>query len=78
MAQEHTNLKIEAEKSYRHALMLSQGNIDALFRVGVLASEKGNITEVQEIKLALTNVDAEIGEEFNKAITCGDSCNKKR
>ena len=78
MAQEHTNLKVEAEKSYRHALMLSQGNIDAMFRLGVLASEKGNIKEVQEIKLALGNIDAEMAEEFNKAITCGENCEKRR
>lgn len=58
--------------------MLSKGNIDALFRLGVLAAEKGNISEVQSIKLAISNINTDTAEEFNQAITCGENCEKRR
>ncbi len=78
VAQEHSNQKADAEKSYRHALMLSQGNIDAMFRLGVMAAEQGNINEVQAIKLAISNIDTDMAEEFNTAITCDEKCQKRR
>lgn len=77
-AQEHKNLKAEAEKCYRHALMLNDGHIDALFRIGVMAAEQGDIKAVQEIKLAITNIDSDTAEEFNQTITCGEKCNNRR
>lgn len=78
VAQEHSNQKADAEHSYRHALMLSQSNIDAMFRLGVLAAEKGNLSEVQAIKLAISGISTDTAEEFNTAITCGDKCEKHR
>ena len=78
VAQEHSKQKTEAEQSFRHALMLSQGNIDAMFRLGVLAAEKGNLSEVQAMKVAISSINSETAEEFNKAITCGDKCEKSR
>ncbi len=78
MAQEHSDQKTDAEQSYRHALMLSQGNIDAMFRLGVMAAEKGNIAEVQAMKVAIGNIDPDTAEEFNTAITCDEKCKKRR
>lgn len=78
VAQEHRNLKAEAEQSYRHALMLNENNIDALFRIGVMASEQGNIKEVQAIKIAISNLDADTAEAFSQAITCGENCQNRR
>ena len=78
VAQEHSNQKADAEKSYRHSLKLSQGNIDAMFRLGVMAAEQGNINEVQAIKLAISNIDTDMAEEFNTAITCDEKCQKRR
>jgi serine protease Do len=78
VAQEHSDQKADAEKSYRHALMLNEGNIDAMFRLGVMAAEKGNIAEVQAIKVAIGNIDADTAEEFNTAITCDEKCKKRR
>lgn len=77
-AQEHLNQKAEAEKSYRHALMLNESNIDALFRIGVIASEQGDINQVQTIKLAISNLDKDTAEEFIRAITCDENCQKRR
>lgn len=73
-AQEHLNQKVEAEKSYRHAIMLNAQNIDALFRVGLIASEKGNTTEVEAIKVSISQINQEIAEEFSLAVSCSTAC----
>lgn len=78
VAQEHTKLKVDAEKSYRQALNLSKDNVDAMFRLGLLAAEQGNIKEVQAMKLAISSIDTDTAEEFTKAITCGEKCEKRR
>lgn len=77
VAQEHINKKSDAEKSYRRALMLSKENIDAMFRIGLLAAEQGNIKEVQAMKIAISNIDADTAEDFNKAVSCGEKCEKR-
>ena len=73
-AQEHLNKKTEAEKSYRHAIMLNGQNIDALFRVGLIASERGNKTEVEAIKVAISQINQETAEEFSQAVSCSGAC----
>lgn len=67
----HENLanKVEAEKAYQQSLKLSASNTDALFRLGVLASQKGDNAEAQRINIVLTELDPEIAKEFNKAIS---------
>jgi len=74
LAQEHLKQKAEAEKSYRHAIMLNGQNIDALFRVGLIASEKGNASEVEAIKVSISQVNAETAEEFSQAVSCASAC----
>lgn len=76
VAQEHNNLKVDAEKSYRRSLTLNKDNIDAMFRIGVLAAEQGNTNEVQAMKVAISNIDTDTAEEFNKAVSCGEKCKK--
>ena len=73
-AQEHLKIKTEAEKSYRHAIMLNRENIDALFRVGLIASEQGNKSEVEAIKVSISEINAEAAEEFKKALACTADC----
>jgi hypothetical protein len=73
-AQEHLKLKTEAEKSYRRAIILNGENIDALFRVGLIASEQGNKTEVEAIKISISHINAETAEEFNRALACTADC----
>jgi len=73
-AQEHLNQKTEAEKSYRHAIMLNGQNIDALFRVGLIASERGNKTEVEAIKVAISQINQETAEAFSQAVSCSAAC----
>ena len=73
-AQEHLNRDSEAEAAYRKSVELSANNTDALFRLGVMASEKGDTAEVQSINSSLLALNKDIAEEFNKAITCKDQC----
>jgi cytochrome c-type biogenesis protein CcmH/NrfG len=78
VAQEQTKLKTDAEKSYRQAIYLSKDNIDAMFRLGLLAAEQGNIKEVEAMKVAISSIDRDTAEEFTQAITCGEKCEKRR
>lgn len=74
LAQEHLGQKNEAEKSYRHAIMLNEQNIDALFRVGVIAAENGNKTEVEAIKVSISQINQETAEEFSHVVECSTAC----
>lgn len=73
-AQEHMGREPDAEAAYRKSVALLPSNTDALFRLGVLASEKGDTEQVQSINTTLLSLNKDIAEEFNKAITCKDQC----
>lgn len=73
-AQEHMGRLDEAEAAYRQSVKLLPNNTDALFRLGVMASEKGDTAQVQSINASLLALNKDIAEEFNKAITCKDQC----
>lgn len=74
LAQENMGKKVEAEKSYRQSVALDEMNTDALFRIGVLAKEKGDTAEMHAINVALLGIDADIAAEFSKAVGCPTSC----
>jgi serine protease Do len=74
LAQENMGNKVEAEKSYRRSVELDEMNTDSLFRIGVLASEKGDKAEMHAINVALIAIDADIAAEFSKAVGCPTSC----
>ena len=67
-AQDHLNNKTEAEKSYRIALKLNQKHTEALYGLGLIASAKGDQKQVQEINLAILDIDPQLSEEFTKEI----------
>jgi serine protease Do len=73
-AQEHMGREAEAEASYRKAVALLSSNTDALFRLGVMASQKGDTAQVQSINTTLLSLNKDIAEEFSKATTCKDQC----
>ncbi|ADQ84498.1 trypsin-like peptidase domain-containing protein [Methylovorus sp. MP688] len=64
----------EAEKHYRKSLALDANNTDALFRIGVIANDKGDKQEVHKISLALINLDKNIAEEFGDTVGCKLEC----
>ncbi len=67
-AQDHLNQKSEAEKSYRMAVKLNSGHTEALYALGLMASAKGDQKQVQEINLAILEIDPTLSEEFTKEI----------
>jgi serine protease Do len=73
-AQEHMGREAEAEASYRKAVALLSSNTDALFRLGVMASQKGDTEQVKSINTTLLSLNKDIAEEFSKATTCKDQC----
>lgn len=73
-AQENLGNKPEAEKAYRKSVQLDEMNTDSLFRIGVLASQKGDTEEMHAINVALFGIDADIAAEFSKAVGCPTSC----
>jgi serine protease Do len=74
LAQENMGNKVVAEKAYRKSVELDEMNTDSLFRIGVLASEKGDTAEMHAINVALIAIDADIAAEFSKAVGCPTSC----
>ncbi|MEZ0315606.1 MAG: trypsin-like peptidase domain-containing protein [Methylophilaceae bacterium] len=73
-ARENMGIKTEAEQAYRQSVALDAHNTDALFRIGVLASEKGDKIEMHSINLALLDIDKELADEFSKIVGCATQC----
>jgi serine protease Do len=73
-AQEHLGREAEAEAAYRKSIELQASNTDSLFRLGVMASQKGDKAQVDSINNTLLALNKDIAEEFNKAIKCKDQC----
>ena len=73
-AQEHLGREAEAEAAYRKSVELYAANTDSLFRLGVMASQKGDTEQVNSINSTLLALNKDIAEEFNKAIKCKDQC----
>ncbi|HEY8118932.1 MAG TPA: trypsin-like peptidase domain-containing protein [Methylophilaceae bacterium] len=63
-----------AEKAYRKSVAIDASNSDSLFRIGVIASEKGNAKEVHDINLVLLDLNKDLAEEFSKAVGCKTEC----
>lgn len=74
MAQEGLQQKTEAEKSYRKAAELNPQHSEALYRLGVFASERGDREEMHSVSMKLTKIDSEMAAEFNKTVGCEADC----
>lgn len=69
-AEENMGHLKEAESLYDKALAISAGNSDALFRLGVIANNRGDQAKVKEINMTLSQLDADIAQEFTDAVSC--------
>jgi serine protease Do len=74
IAQEGLALKAEAEQSYRKAAELNPQHSEALYRLGVFASERGDHQEMHDVSNKLTQIDSEMAADFNKTVGCEASC----
>ena len=73
-AQEGLNRKQEAEHAYRKAAELNPDHGEALYRLGVFASQRGDREEMHSVSTRLATIDSEMAAEFNKAVGCEASC----
>jgi len=74
LANEKLGKSTEAEKAYRKSVELDAGNTDSLFRLGIMASAKGDTNEANAISMALNGISKNIAAEFKQAIKCPTSC----
>lgn len=74
IAQEGLALKAEAEQSYRKAAELNPQHSEALYRLGVFASERGDRQEMHDVSNKLTQIDSEMAADFNKTVGCEANC----
>ena len=73
-AQEHMGKQAEAEQAYRKSIALDAANTDALFRIGIIASKKGDTAEVHAVNLGLADLDKDIAREFSQTVGCDGQC----
>lgn len=74
LAQEGLKKASEAESAYRKSLALEASNPDALYKIGLIASKKGNKEEVKAVNVALLAIDADVAAEFSKEAGCETQC----
>lgn len=73
-AQEGIGRTEEALKSYRKVTAIIPDHSDTLFRLGVLASQRGDRDEMHTVSLTLARIDREMAVEFNKTVGCATEC----
>jgi serine protease Do len=74
MAYEQLGQQVEAESAYRKSVELDAHNTDPLFRLGVIASKKGDTAAMHAINLAILDIDKDLAAEFSKAVGCNGPC----
>lgn len=74
VAQEGLKELEAAEKTYRKAAELNPNHSEALYRLGVFASQRGDREEMHTVSTKLARIDSELAAEFNKAVGCAGSC----
>lgn len=73
-AQEGLGQNEQAEKSYRMATGIDPNHVDALFRLGVFASKRGDREEIHQVSVILAKIDPEMAQTFNKEVGCNANC----
>lgn len=73
-AQEGLNQPEDAEKSYRHAVALNPRHSEALYRLGIFASQRGDRDEMQTVSAKLAKIDMKMAEDFKTAVGCSATC----
>ncbi len=74
VANEKLGKQADAEQAYLKSVALDASNTDSLFRIGMIASARGDIKGMQAINFTLLDIDKSIAEEFSKTAGCTGSC----
>ena len=64
----------DALASYRKVVSILPSHSEALFHLGVFASQRGDRDEMHKVSLILAKVDQVLAEEFNKKVGCDKEC----
>jgi hypothetical protein len=73
-AQEGLGETEDAIKSYQTSSGLNPSHAEALFRIGVFASQRGDREAMHLVSVTLGRIDSEMAENFNKTVGCESSC----
>ncbi len=73
-AQEGLGKTEDAKKSYLKVIALLPGHGEALFRLGIFASQRGDRDEMHRVSIALARIDRDMAAEFNKTVGCTADC----
>jgi len=73
-AQEGLGQSEQAQKSYRTAIGIQPHHAEALFRLGVFASMRGDRDETHQVSATLAQIDPEMAASFNAEVGCNANC----
>jgi len=74
VANEHLNKTDEAARAYHESVVFDAGNINALFRLGVIAHNKGDDAGVNQVKQSIAEIDPTLVEQYREALGCDKKC----
>lgn len=74
LAQEGQGRKVEAEAAYKKVVAMDATHAEAYYRLGLIASQRGDHAATQNISTRLAQIDGVLAEEFNKAVGCAAQC----
>lgn len=64
----------QATKHYLKSASLDDQNMDVLIKIGDLAKKRGDKKELTRVQAALTQIDADIGQQYQQFVDCTVNC----
>ena len=74
LANENMSKPELAQKAYQQSALLDSTNYNALVHLGILAKNKGDLTEMHRIQLSLNEIDQDLGDQYSEMLGCDKSC----
>lgn len=63
-----------ATEHFLKSSSLDDKNMDVLIKLGELAKNRGDTTELERVHAALTKIDADVGKQYQQFIDCKSAC----
>lgn len=74
LAHDHLNQFDEAQKAYSTAISLDETHIDALFRLGIIAYNKGDKNGMHTINEKIAKIDKGLAQQYSEMLGCNTQC----
>lgn len=74
LAHDHLNQLDKAQEAYATAVALDETHIDALFRLGIIAHNKGDKVGVHDINEKIAKIDKGLAQQYGKMLGCNAEC----